>query len=451
MSFGSGHVYVGFDQYTVDPQAATFGLTLGGSLVFKAVGPGGDNVDTGVGTNGDVYTTNWSNDLLAYSSTGTFKWNAFGAGNEITAPRVGPDGTIYVVRDLGHVYALNQNGSVKWNYTDDTIHDTPKADPQNTILVADGRLTYGAEGYIEAFSKTGSLLWREVIPNENPSADYPGNIIPQYGPTFTPDGATAYFGSTHPGQNTTNEYTYLYAVKIKDTAAVAADNASIASQTVPSSMTAGQTYSVVVNVTNNGQTTWTAASGYQLVCLQGSAWGKASAALGSGDSIAPGQTKKFSFSVYAPTTAGTYQMQWRMAKGATQFGSASANVAVPVAVRQHAARYVSQTVPTSVKAGSTFTVTVKMRNVGTLSWTQAGGFSLCATDPDMNAAWGVVSVPLATGDSVGQNADKTFTFSCKAPATPGSYTIRWRMYRQASAFTGFFGDKTTTKGITVTP
>ncbi|MEA2552793.1 MAG: hypothetical protein QOJ65_969, partial [Fimbriimonadaceae bacterium] len=234
MTFGSGHVYVGVDQYTVDPQPATFGLTLNGSLVFKAVGPGGDNVDTAAGTNGDVYTTNWSNDLLAYTGNGTFRWNAFGAGNEITAPRVGPDGTIYVVRDLGHVFALNQNGTVKWSYTDETIHDTPKADPQNTVLVADGKLTYGAEGYIEAFSTTGALLWREIIPNENPSADYPGNIIPQYGPTFTPEGATAYFGSTHIGQNATNEYTYLYAVKVKDTTTVPTDDASIPTQSFPS-------------------------------------------------------------------------------------------------------------------------------------------------------------------------------------------------------------------------
>lgn len=451
MSFGGGHVYVGFDQYTVDPQAATFGLTLNGSLVFKAVGPGGDNIDTGANPAGDVYAASWSKDLFAYSSTGTLKWNAFGAGNEITAPRVGPDGTIYVVRNLGHVYALNPDGSVKWNYNDETIHDTPRADPQNTILVGDGKLTYGAEGYIEAFSKAGSLLWREIIPNENPSADYPGNIIPQYGPTFTPDGATAYFGSTHIGQNSTNEYTYLYAVKVKDAAAAPADNASVASQTVPSSMTAGQTYSVVVNVTNTGQTTWTAAGGYQLVCLEGSAWGKASVALGSSDSVAPGQTKKFSFSVYAPTTGGTYPMQWRMAKGAAQFGSATSNVSVPVAVRQHAARYLSQSLPTSVKAGSTFTMTVKMRNVGSLAWTQAGGFSLCATDPDMSAAWGTVSVPLVAGESVGQGVDKTFTFTCKAPTTAGSYTIRWRMYRKASAFTGMFGDKTTTKTITITP
>lgn len=452
MSFGSGHVYVGMDQYTIDPQSATFGLTLGGSLVFKAVGPGGDNVDTGVGTNGDVYTTNWSNDLLAYTSSGALRWNAFGAGNEITAPRVGPDGTIYVVRDLGHVYALNQNGTVKWSYTDATIHDTPKPDPQNTILIAGGKLTYGAEGYIEAFSTAGSLLWREILPNENPSADYPGNIIPQYGPTFTPDGATAYFGSTHIGQNATNEYTYLYAVKVKDAGSVApADNASIPTQTVPTSTTVGQTYSVVVNVTNNGQTTWTAAGGYQLFSLQGNMWGKPTVALGSSDSIAPGQTKKFSFSVYAPTAAGTYPMQWRMAKGATQFGSGSTNVNIAVASRQHAARYVSQTLPSTVKAGTTFTMTVKMRNTGTLAWTSAAGFTLCTSDPDLNTTWGTVSVPMTAGESVGQGVDKTFTFTCKAPTTPGNYTIRWRMYRKASAFTGMFGDKTTTKGITVVP
>jgi hypothetical protein len=216
-------------------------------------------------------------------------------------------------------------------------------------------------------------------------------------------------------------------------------------------MTAGQTYSVVVNVTNTGQTTWTAAGSYQLVSLQGNTWGKPSVALGSSDSIAPGSTKKFSFSVYAPTTPGTYPMQWRMAKTATQFGSGSTGVTVAVASRQHAARYVSQSVPASVKAGSTFTVSVKMKNVGTLAWTQAGGFSLCATDPDFSTTWTTTSVPMAASDSIGQGAEKTFTFTCNSPTTPGNYTIRWRMYRQASAFTGMFGDRTTTKGISVVP
>lgn len=449
LSFGNGNVYAGFDQYGVDPQNAILGLRLtDGGLVFKSFAAGGENVDTAVGTNGDVYASTWAWELRGFTGTGTYRWSAFGPGAAISAPKVGPDGTIYVSSNLSHVFALNQNGSQKWVYNDDKIHDTPIADRQNTILVGSGLVTYGDNGFVEAFTTAGKLAWRVLIPAENPSLNYPGNIIPYHG-VLTPDGATAYFGSTHPGQNEADEYTYLYAVQVKATTTT--DNATVPTQTVPSSMTSGQSYSVVVNVTNTGTTTWTAAGGYRLACVQGTAWNKATVALATTDAIAPGQTKKFSFSVNAPKTVGTYPMQWRMDKVGVQFGTASPLLSIPVTVRQHAALYVSQSQPLSVKAGSNFTVSVTMQNVGTSPWTKAAGFMLASTSPDLNITWGSNTVAMLATDTIPQGANKTFTFNCKAPTTPGTYTMRWRMYRSALAFTGFFGDLTTSKTLTVTP
>lgn len=216
-------------------------------------------------------------------------------------------------------------------------------------------------------------------------------------------------------------------------------------------MTAGQTYSVVVNLVNTGTSTWTSAGGYRLDCLQGALWNKANVALANNESIAPGQTKKFSFSVSAPATGGTYPMQWRMEKAGLQFGASSPLVSVQVTVRQHAARYVSQSQALTVKAGAFFNVSVTLQNVGTATWSKAGGFMLASTQPDMNMTWGHNTVAMDIADSILPSANKTFAFTCKAPLTPGTYTMRWRMYRSASAFTGFFGDLTSTKTITVTP
>jgi hypothetical protein len=112
----------------------------------------------------------------------------------------------------------------------------------------------------------------------------------------------------------------------------------------------------------------------------------------------------------------------------------------------HAARYISQAVPTTEKAGSTFTVTVKMRNVGTKTRNSA--------EPSMlrnaRASFGTTTAtcPARTGSRRGQ--DKTFTFTCKAPATPGNYTMKWRMYR-ASTYNQFFGDTSKAKTISVVP
>lgn len=169
--------------------------------------------------------------------------------------------------------------------------------------------------------------------------------------------------------------------------------------------------------------------------------------LAAAETIAPGDSKTFKFSVDAPVNGGQYPFQWRMSQGTASFGQASPPLTIPVVVKQHAARYVSQSVPTTVKAGSTFTVKVTMRNVGTNTWTQAGGYRLAIVD----GSWGVSSVPLAVSDNVARGQDKVFSITCTAPATPGHYTIRWQMRRQSTAFTGFFGDKTTTKGIDVVP
>jgi hypothetical protein len=47
-------------------------------------------------------------------------------------------------------------------------------------------------------------------------------------------------------------------------------------------------------------------------------------------SVAPGGNATFSFTITAPATAGTYNFQWQMQKGATSFGALSTNVAVTV-------------------------------------------------------------------------------------------------------------------------
>ncbi len=40
------------------------------------------------------------------------------------------------------------------------------------------------------------------------------------------------------------------------------------------------------------------------------------------------------------------------------------------------AEFVSQSVPTQVRAGEVFTVTINVKNIGTTSWTRAGAYRL---------------------------------------------------------------------------
>jgi hypothetical protein len=233
-----------------------------------------------------------------------------------------------------------------------------------------------------------------------------------------------------------------------------ANNAFFNSQSIPTSMIAGQTYAVSLNFANTGVNTWTLGDNYFLRSANptdNTTWGLKRVDLSPTETILAGQAKSFKFNAIAPMNGGNYNFQWRMSQGTGAFGGASANVSIPVVVKQHAARYISQSVPTSAKAGATFSVTVTMRNVGTNTWTKASGYALASIEPDLNTRWGISTVPLGIADSIARGQNKVFTFNCVAPASPGTYTMRWIMHRQASAFTGFFGDKTTTKTITVTP
>lgn len=96
-------------------------------------------------------------------------------------------------------------------------------------------------------------------------------------------------------------------------------------------MTAGQTTSVSVAMKNTGTTTW-AAGTYSLQSQNpagNTTWGLNRVNLGS--AVAPGSNATFTFNVTAPSTAGTYNFQWRMAQdGVGAFGDLSTNVAVSV-------------------------------------------------------------------------------------------------------------------------
>jgi hypothetical protein len=110
--------------------------------------------------------------------------------------------------------------------------------------------------------------------------------------------------------------------------------AQFVSQSVPTSMLTGRTYSVSVTFRNNGSETWTAASYYNLGSqnpTDNSTWGTSRAILPAAAAIAPGQNATYSFNVVAPVSAGNYNFQWRMVRDyITWFGDSSTNQAVTV-------------------------------------------------------------------------------------------------------------------------
>jgi hypothetical protein len=112
------------------------------------------------------------------------------------------------------------------------------------------------------------------------------------------------------------------------------NGAAFVSQSVPAAMNAGQAYPVSVTMLNSGTSTWTAAAGYRLGSQNPQdnvTWGMERVLLASGDAIAPGQSKTFTFNATAPATAKIHNFQWRMVReGVMWFGALSTNVGVTV-------------------------------------------------------------------------------------------------------------------------
>ncbi|MBV7306985.1 NBR1-Ig-like domain-containing protein [Xanthomonas vasicola] len=225
------------------------------------------------------------------------------------------------------------------------------------------------------------------------------------------------------------------------------DQAEFVSQSVPSTLVAGQSASVTVQMRNSGTTTWTSGSNYHLGSYNpgdNTTWGMSRIGLPS--DVAPGQVASFTFNVTAPSNAGGYNFQWQMVHdGVAWFGAPSANATIQVTAPPiDQAAFDAQTVPSALVAGQGASVTVQMRNTGTTTWTSASSYRLGSYNPLENTTWGMSRVELPGDVAPGQVA--AFTFNVTAPGTAGSYNFQWQMVRDGVAW---FGDASSNLSISV--
>jgi len=113
------------------------------------------------------------------------------------------------------------------------------------------------------------------------------------------------------------------------------NNAQYLSNTIPSTLAAGATATVTVAMKNTGTTTWTGSGKYALGHSAGATpwtWRERRVWLAAGESVAPGATKTFSFSITAPSTPGSHAFpSWRMVQdGVEYFGTASPALTINV-------------------------------------------------------------------------------------------------------------------------
>ncbi len=253
-------------------------------------------------------------------------------------------------------------------------------------------------------------------------------------------------------------------------------NATFVSQRVPTSMVAGQRYPVSITFQNTGNTTWSNTTGpgtpnaYSLGSqnpqdnrtwrVDGYGYPARVPVAGS---IRPGATVTFNFSVIAPATPGAYNFRWQMVDDfVTWFGNLTPNVEIIVSSTavglQRNAKFVGQSVPTSMTAGERYPVSVIMQNTGTTAWSNTTGagtpnaYSLGSQNPQDNVEWGLAGyeypgrVPVAGRIQPGATAP--FQFTVVAPATPGRHNFQWQMVED---YVAWFGDKTQNIEVMVTP
>jgi hypothetical protein len=92
----------------------------------------------------------------------------------------------------------------------------------------------------------------------------------------------------------------------------------------------------------------------------------------------------------------------------------------------------SQSVPSSVRRGTTFTVEVTLQNTGYTTWQQ--GWYLLGDALSDGATWGVQRVSLPTHIPPGSTVALTLTL--KAPTRTGTYTLRYRLLEETVAWFG---------------
>jgi serine protease len=230
-------------------------------------------------------------------------------------------------------------------------------------------------------------------------------------------------------------------------------NGEFVDQSIADVMVAGQVYPAQIRLRNTGNTGW--APDLQILASQNATnnvtWGMNRVQLPG--FVFPGDVGAINWNVTAPTTAGLYNFQWQLLNLATSpaswIGPMTTNRSIRVVSKANDASWVSFTnLPTSVRRGARFSVTVTMRNIGANVWTQASGFQLGSQNPIDNRRWGVSRVNLASGDSIAYNGTKSFVVECIAPSATGTYPFQWQMVRTPNTW---FGQITPARSISVTP
>lgn len=105
--------------------------------------------------------------------------------------------------------------------------------------------------------------------------------------------------------------------------------------------------------------------------------------------------------------------------------------------------FVKQTIPARIDVGGSAHIAITVKNVGSEAWTRDQNVALDIQPLSATQNWGLSRVELAPQEAVQPGETKTFEFTIKAPATPGSYPLHWKILRNGDALAGLAAPQAT--------
>lgn len=219
------------------------------------------------------------------------------------------------------------------------------------------------------------------------------------------------------------------------------------SQTDPGVLAPGQVATVTLRFRNTGTEVWQrGVAGQQVnlgipgdsVAYAGLSVGWPSAnrvATTTESAVAAGELGTFTFQLRAPLAIGSYRLPLRpVVDGLAWLEDQGVYVPLVVTGGYHSA-WVDQSPYPTLRAGMTTAITVRFRNTGARAWVKSilGQEARIGVVNDetrwasLGVGWLYPNRPTAQSEStVGVGAIGTFTFTVKAPSTPGVHDIRLR-------------------------
>lgn len=161
---------------------------------------------------------------------------------------------------------------------------------------------------VNQFGTTISYLTTAVPPGSSGTITFsitapatPGTYNPSYRMRKMAAPSAGHFGAT------------FSTPVVVDAGASPAYGATVAASTFPPRITAGRSAAVAISMQNSGTAAWSG-SGFVLKSTSSPAalFGTTALPLGSAETVAPGASRPFNFSITAPATPGSYVTSWRM-------------------------------------------------------------------------------------------------------------------------------------------